>query len=109
MFLFAVTKLIVAGFVIANFPCFLEFGRILSAIPYLKIFFFKINLFFLIFLKFSRRIPKKFNEMYRPNNPNDIVLITDNVDRWSGEYDHVRYRIIGLQNFMTYLCIGFWI
>ncbi|KAK1363607.1 hypothetical protein POM88_039168 [Heracleum sosnowskyi] len=63
------TKLTVSGFVVANFPCFFEFGRL--------------------------RIPKKFNEQYGPTIPNDIVLITENGDRWFCEYDHMSCRIIG--------------
>ncbi|KAK1372317.1 hypothetical protein POM88_028510 [Heracleum sosnowskyi] len=68
------------GFVVANFSCFFEFGRI--------------------------RIPKKFNKRYGPVIPKDIVLMIDNGDRWLCEYDHMSRRIAGLENFMEFYGVG---
>ncbi|KAK1383536.1 hypothetical protein POM88_021271 [Heracleum sosnowskyi] len=68
------------GFVVANFSCFFEFGRI--------------------------RIPKKFSKRYGPVIPKDIVLMVDNGDRWLCEYDHMSGRIAGLENFMEFYGVG---
>ncbi|XP_074342480.1 uncharacterized protein LOC141680050 [Apium graveolens] len=71
-----VRKLKSVGFVIANFPGLFEFGRI--------------------------RIPKTFNELHGSMIQNDIILITNNGDRWVCSYDQISCQITGVGKFMNF-------